>query len=265
MLKELVSTPVRVATGLRLARASEWWAYKFAPLLGTAYATVVLARVPLAPLLPQVLLLLLASTVGATFVSLLNDWTDRADDAAAGKTNRLAHKSAGFVTGALGLCVVAGLGFGGYFWRASPLGSLLYGGAWLAYALYSLPPFRLKVRGLAGVLADAAGAHLLPHLFTAVLLSAWAGWPAAGAWLLAVGGWALGAGIRNILWHQLGDEAADRRAGVRTFVVKQGAARAKMVAASVALPLELLGLVSLLWQLAAALPLLALGGYAALA
>ncbi|MDQ2772419.1 MAG: hypothetical protein M3Y54_18185, partial [Bacteroidota bacterium] len=67
---------------------------------------------------------------------------------------------------------------------------------------------------------------------------------------------------------QLGDAAADQRAGVRTFVVKQGPARAKMMAAWLALPLELLGLAALLWQLAAgwpSLPLLALGGYAALA
>jgi 4-hydroxybenzoate polyprenyltransferase len=238
-----------------LARAGEWWAYKFAPILATAYATATLVGVSLWPLLPQVVALLLAFTVGASYVSIINDWTDRADDAAAGKPNRLAHTSGPVVALLLGLCLGAGLGFGWYFWQLQPLAGLLYLGAWVVYSLYSLPPFRLKERGLAGVLADAAGAHVFPQLLTAVLLSQWAGRPVPGLWLLAVGGWALGCGVRNILWHQLGDAAHDVRAGVVTFVTRQGRGAARWLAKWLAFPLEIAGFSLLLVMSSLVLPL----------
>jgi 4-hydroxybenzoate polyprenyltransferase len=251
-------------TVVEMARTSEWWAYKFAPVLATAYATAALGRASLWPLLPLLLLLLLSLTVGAVYVSLLNDWTDRADDAASQKANRLAHKSGAFVAGALGLCLGAGLAFGYYFWQVSPAASLLYLGAWLAYSLYSLPPFRLKKRGFWGVLADAGGAHFFPQLLTALLLSYWSTGRASGWWLLAVGGWALGCGIRNIMWHQLGDEAHDAEAGVATFVTLRGRAVAKRVAAWLAFPLEVAAFALLLGLSQLLLPLALLAFYAGL-
>jgi 4-hydroxybenzoate polyprenyltransferase len=249
---------------IMVARAGEWWAYKFAPILATAYATATLAGVPLLPLLPQLLGLLLAFTVGASYVSIINDWTDRADDAAAGKANRLARTSGPVVALLLGLCLAAGLGCGWYFWQLRPMAGLLYLGAWVAYSLYSLPPFRLKKRGLAGVLADAAGAHIFPQLLTAVLLNHWAGRPVPGLWLLAVGGWALGCGVRNILWHQLGDAANDAQAGVETFVTRRGRTAARRLAHCLAFPLEIMSFSLLLFLSQQLLPVLLLGLYGGL-
>ncbi|WP_305010583.1 UbiA family prenyltransferase [Hymenobacter mellowenesis] len=231
---------------LRMARASEWWAFKFAPILATAYATAAFAQVPLWPLLPRLLLLLLALTVGATYVSVLNDWTDRADDHAAGKPNRLAGQSPRVVAAMLAGCAAAGLWAGIYFWQVSPMSAGLYLGAWVAYSLYSLPPVRLKVRGGWGLLADMAGAHLFPQLLTAALVSQWAGAAALGWWLAAVGAWAVGCGLRNILWHQLGDAANDARAGVGTFVVRHGEPAGRRLAVA-ALVLEAVGLGLLLY------------------
>lgn len=247
-----------------VARASEWWAYKFAPVLATAYATASLLRVSIWPLLPRVLLLLLALAVGATYVSLINDWTDRDDDLATGKANRLARFSGRFVAVALALCLSAGLAFGVYFWRLSYLAGLLYLGAWVAYSLYSLPPFRLKKRGFWGVLADAAGAHFFPQLLTAVLVCRWvaASWPLL--WLAAVAAWALGCGIRNILWHQLGDAAHDAGAGVDTFVTRRGRAAARGVAHWLAFPVEVAAFVLLLGLSGQGLSFLFLGLYAGL-
>ncbi|WP_400191908.1 UbiA family prenyltransferase [Hymenobacter sp. B81] len=230
----------------QMSRASEWWAYKFAPILATAYATAASLRAPLLPVLPRLLLLLLALTVGATYVSLLNDWTDRAQDQAAGKANRLAGQPAGRVVAALLGCLAAGLAFGSWFWQLSRLAALLYLGAWVAYSLYSLPPLRLKVRGAWGLLADAAGAHGFPQLLTAVLVSTWAGAEPTAAWLAAVGAWALGCGVRNILWHQLGDADADTQARVNTFVVRRGR-RAGRQLARVGLLVEAGGLAALLY------------------
>ncbi|GAA4363673.1 hypothetical protein GCM10023185_32610 [Hymenobacter saemangeumensis] len=247
-----------------MARAGEWWAYKFAPILATAYATATLAGRSIGPLLPRLLLLLLALTVGATYVSLINDWTDRADDAASGKANRLAGQPALRVVVALLLCLGAGLGFGVYFWRLSPLTAGLYLGAWLAYSLYSLPPFRLKKRSFWGLLADAAGAHFFPQLLTAAAVSSWAGMPLPGGWLAAIGCWALGCGIRNILWHQLGDADHDAQAGVTTFVTRRGRATGRRLAHGLAFPLELLGFAGVLGLSREWLPVLFLLLYAGL-
>ena len=255
--------PQPVYSLFQMARASEWWAYKFAPILATAYATSNFVRVPLGPLLPRLLLLLLALTVGATYVSVLNDWTDRADDAAAGKANRLARQSGRVVAVALAGCAGVGLAIGAYFWRLTPLAAGLYLGAWVAYSCYSLPPLRLKVRSGWGLLADTAGAHLFPQLLTAVLVGQWAGVAPAAPWLAAVGAWALGCGLRNILWHQLGDAANDAQAGVNTFVVRFGAAAGRGLAVA-ALLLEVAGLALLLGLLRQPLAYLALMLYAGL-
>ncbi|MBH8560006.1 UbiA family prenyltransferase [Hymenobacter negativus] len=246
-----------------MARASEWWAYKFAPILATAYATACLVRVPLGPLLPRLLLLLLALMVGATYVSVLNDWTDRADDAAAGKANRLAQQSGRTVAAVLVGCAGIGLAIGVYFYQLSHWAAALYLGAWVAYSLYSLPPLRLKVRSGWGLLADTAGAHLFPQLLTATLVSQWAGVAPATLWLAVVGAWALGCGLRNILWHQLGDAANDAQAGVNTFVVRFGAVAGRRLALA-ALLLEVAGLALLLGLLQQPLAYLALGLYGGL-
>ena len=232
-----------------LIRASEWWGYKFSPLLATAYATAILTNVTLWSLLPCLLLLLLSLTVGAAYVSLLNDWTDRTIDQVAGKSNRLANKSGAFVNTLLGVCVTAGFGFGLFFWRLAPVVSLCYAGAWIAYSLYSLPPVRLKVRGLAGVLADAAGAHLFPQLFTVALISHWTGHVVSIAWWWAVGTWSLACGIRNILWHQLSDVTADRRAGIHTLVTRAGELFVRRFGHWFIFPIEVLAFSSLLVEL----------------
>jgi 4-hydroxybenzoate polyprenyltransferase len=245
-------------------RASEWWGYKFSPLLATAYATASLIDTSIWLLLPCLLLLLLALTVGAVYVSLLNDWTDRSIDAAAGKSNRLAGKSTAFTSLILGLCVSIGFAFGFYFYALSPTVSLWYLGAWIAYTLYSLPPFRLKTRGVWGVLADAAGAHFFPQLFTVALVSSWFDYTVPTGWWWATGIWALTCGIRNILWHQLSDVTADRQAGIDTFVTHFGERPAQRLGQWVVFPLEVLAFGFLLVVLARPLTLAALLGYAGL-
>lgn len=240
----------------KLARAGEWWGYKVASVLATSYATVGLFKQPLWPLAPYLLLLTLALTIGAIYVSILNDWTDRADDQVAGKTNRLANKSKLFFGVTLGLFLVAGLGLAAYFWQLNPLSSLLYLGSCAVYSLYSLPPIRLKVRGLAGVLADALGAHLFPNLFAVSLIGYWSGQSVPLFWWIAVGSWSLACGIRNILKHQLGDAAADKQAGVHTLVVRWGERRAHRLGIRVAFPLEVLALGGLLLMLGQGMPIL---------
>lgn len=252
--------------GARLAaamRAGEWWEYKIAPILAVFYATSLLAGASILSLVPSLLLLLAALVPGAVYVSVLNDLTDRDEDAKAGKVNRMAGASLSLALATMVPAVAAGLAVA-WAWRADPLLLGFYLAAWTAFTLYSLPPFRLKARGLAGLAADASGAHLFPTLVAAVFAFRAAGAPADYLWLSAVGLWAFGTGLRGILWHQLLDREADEAAGVRTFVQRVPRARALALGHYLAWPAELAALAFLLWKLGSAGALVGLLLYAVL-
>ncbi len=245
-------------------RAGEWWDYKLVPLLTAFYATVALLDRPIASVWPAALTLLLALVPGAAFVSLLNDLTDLEEDERAGKRNRMAGRSRPFRIAAILLPVAAGLVFL-LLWRDDPWLMAAYLAAWIAFTFYSVPPFRLKARGLAGLLADAAGAHLFPTLVAMLVAFRAAAAPVDPVWLGAGAAWALGYGLRGILWHQLSDRENDRTAGVRTFAQRHPRRVAARAGAWIAFPLELLGLSVLIWKLGSPLPLLLLALYLHLA
>lgn len=245
----------------RIIRASEWWGYKVAPALGAYYGTLFLARVPVATTWRTALVLIAAIAVEAAYVSLLNDLTDRDIDHAAGKPLRTG--SPALPLALLIACIVAGAAIA-YAWRGDLPVVVTYAAGWLAFTLYSLPPFRFKTRGIHGVICDAAGAQLLPAVM-AVLVAAGATRSSADAtWLGAVAAWAFANGVRGIVWHQLRDEEADRRTNVGTFVVRRGAGTATFIATWIAFPVELLALAAMLATLHSVWPIAALALYAAL-
>jgi 4-hydroxybenzoate polyprenyltransferase len=243
-----------------LVRIRDWWEFKLAPLAGLFYAAAAATGAPLLPLLPQALLLLAAVAVCAVLVSLLNDATDVAVDRSAGKPNPMDGRTTAAKAGLLALPALAGVGVAA-LWRDDPPLVASYLGSFVAFLLYSAPPVRLKGRGALGAGADAAGAHLLPTL-TAVLLAARATRTDPDALLLGLAGiWAFAFGLRGIVWHQLGDREADRRAGVRTLVRAWGSAAARRIGTLGALPVELAGLALLLWRTGAVLAALSLALY----
>jgi 1,4-dihydroxy-2-naphthoate octaprenyltransferase len=153
---------------------------------------------------------------------------------------------------------VAAGGFFAWSWRSDPLLLWPYLGAWAAFTLYSLPPFRLKERGIAGVFADAAGALLFPALVAVALVYRDGGSEPALLWLAAVALWALAYGLRGILWHQLLDAEADRAAGTATFVLRTPRTRVLQISHYLIFPTELTALSLLLWQVPSWLPAVAL-------
>jgi 4-hydroxybenzoate polyprenyltransferase len=238
-------------------RAGEWWEYKIAPILTLFYATSLLAGASILSAAPSLLLLLAALVPGAVYVSVLNDLTDRDEDGKAGKPNRMAGAPAWLALAIVGPAVAAGLAVA-CWWRGDPLLLGCYLGAWISFTLYSLPPFRLKTSGVAGLAADAAGAHLFPTLVAVVLGFRAAGAPVDPLWLSGAGLWAFAHGLRGILWHQLLDSDADEAAGVRTFVQRVPRARAVALGHYVAWPAELAALALLLSKLGLAGPPIAL-------
>ncbi len=230
----------------RIARLGEWWVNKVCPVLGVAYATVYQLNLALNGL-GAALGFLVASLVAAgSYANLLNDLCDIREDQLCGKPNRMAGRSPSFRTGALGTVLLLGVLAGRFVWSNVPL-LALYAGIWVVFTLYSLPPVRLKVRGFLGVLADAAGAHLLPQLFGMYLIAAWgAETVPAPAWVVAVAAWSMARGVRGILWHQLCDSASDKRAGVRTFIQGLSPRLVRFLGERLCFPLEVAGLGAML-------------------
>ena len=248
----------------RMARVTEWWDYKLVPILSIFYATALAEGVAVAAMWQSLVALVCAIVPCAVYVSFVNDVTDRADDRRAGKSNRLADKPPWVLALLLGLPLSIGAAFS-VAWRDDPPLMTAYLCTWAAFSLYSVAPFRLKDRGILGVFADAAGAHLFPALVAALLALRPAGTAVDPFWIGAVGAWALGCGLRGILWHQLEDIAYDQKAGVRTFVLRHSRRAGMRVAGGVALPLEAVGLALLLWWMHSLLPIAFLLLYAAYA
>ena len=239
-------------------RADCWWEHKLSPILATVYATAALSRISFPSLWPVVVLALLALIVCASYVSVLNDLTDAADDQASGKPRR--WKGEFRIYPALLLaCVAAGSGFL-IIWRKDTALFCAYLLCWLAFTLYSAPPFRLKARGIWGVLADASGAHLFPTLFAVVLLYHWYRTEGSAGWIILIALWSFAAGVRGILWHQLADADNDRKIGLRTFTFIHGAKAAERLGL-VAFFLESAAFMAMLWFTHNALALLLLVSY----
>ena len=196
--------------------------------------------------------LLLAIVPAAIYASVINDVTDLAGDLGAGKRNRVAGRSGPMVAALLVVTVGVGFLFA-WLWRDDAPLLLCYLATWLAFSLYSLPPFRFKERGAAGVLCDAAGEQLFPALVAVLLACRGAQRAVSGAWVASVAVWALAYGLRGIVWHQLTDVDNDRVAGFRTFA-RQHPRAAQVIGTFVVFPLELGALAALLWQIGSAWP-----------
>src|SRR5690349_12438602 len=250
----------RLASAAGAVRAGEWWEYKFVPILTLFYATAFLLDRPIAALWQGLAILLASIIPGAIYVSLINDATDVAEDARAGKPNQLAGRSRRFIALALAAALAGGLAFA-WLWRDEPLLLGTYLAAWLAYTLYSVPPFRLKTRGAAGLVADAAGANLFPSLLAVIMAFRAGGVAVDGIWLASAGLWSFAFGLRGILWHQLLDAENDQAAEVRTFVQRRSTRAGAAIGKFLVFPIELIALAAMLWQLGSPAPLIALLAY----
>lgn len=252
--------PARIG---RTIRIEQWWDHKLALILSVFYATAYMRHVAVVSVWPAAIALLFAVAACAAYVSVVNDVTDRADDQRVGKSNRMA----GWPIWQMALLLAALLGVAVAFavlWRDDLRLVAAYLGSWTAFSLYSVAPFRLKTRGVFGVIADACGSHLFPMLTAALLAQRASGHPVGPLWIGAVAAWAFGSGLRGILWHQLYDAEADRKADVRTFVVRRSAVAAIRLARA-ALVIESLGLALFLWHSQSAWPVLFLLIYLAFA
>jgi UbiA prenyltransferase family len=209
------------AHALSLVRFGNWWAQKLPPLLFVAYVELIRRQASPRASLATIGVLLLCVSCVAAYGHVVNDWCDIADDERAGKPNAMRDlRPAQRAALCLGCVVVSFTAL--VPWPVWPVWAILA----LNYAwptLYSVPPVRLKERGLLGVLTDAAGSHITPTAFAFALAGAIAGGPGDPLLLAAVLCWATALGLKGILYHQIADKANDERAGVVTFATARDA------------------------------------------
>lgn len=247
--------PSAVAVGA--LRGGNWWYSKLPPLFGVAFVQIALLDLDPGRAMLYLLgvLIVTGGAVGA-WGHVLNDAYDIAADRRAGRTNRMARLAPAVRATIAGALLVTALvpavviGYG-------PIATVLLALEVLLPALYSIPPVRLKERGLAGVAADAAAAHALPAL---IVMTAFAHAAGSGvdslALLVLVGLWSALLGLDGILWHQRLDRASDLRAGARTFATGAAPATLERVLRGVYVA-EVVSFLALVAVLAPALPLLA--------
>jgi len=224
------------------------------------YATAFILNLSITSLWPLLLLALIALVPGAAYVSVINDVTDLKDDVASGKNNQFIGKSKAFVTIALLCCVLPGVAVALY-WRNDPLLLSLYLAAWVAFSVYSIPPVRLKTRGVLGLIADASGAHLFPTLLVISLVYRWATESIDPVWFGSVAVWALSYGLRGNLWHQLTDLHNDQLAGLQTFAQRHTLTWLHRLGNFIIFPLEVIAFSIMLWRGGSRLAIIFLCGY----
>lgn len=228
---------------LTLIRAKQWWCFKGAPVLGTAYATTMILGTPI-NLLWTFLFFLLIAIVGS-YANILNDLCDQEEDRISGKTNRMLGRSSLFKVMALVACIVPGLLAVGLVIHM-PIALGIYLGTWCVFTAYSVPPVRLKQRGFWGVLADAFGAHVLPQVFAVTFITYATGKAMPILWISFIFIWALASGVRGIFWHQLIDFENDCTANVNTFAVASSPTTLELLGKWVVFPIEIVAFVALL-------------------
>jgi 4-hydroxybenzoate polyprenyltransferase len=224
-------------------RAQDWWAYKIPPLLTTAYAGYIAFGPKSNATLAMSGGALLCICLVAVYGYVLNDITDIEEDHRAGRHNRMAGvswpKRLAFILLSLIACFTLAWLIG-----VDHITLTLLSINFLLPTLYSVPPVRLKERGVWGVLMDAGGVHAVPTAIMArVAVSDVHGADmAVTTFVTAAVGCALFAGLRGIVIHQSYDRDADRLAGVVTFVGTIGIERSRQLVLRFLLPCEVISL-----------------------
>lgn len=222
-------------------RAGDWWAYKIPPLLITAYAGAL--RFELAPVAWTMVGIAIAAILAvAVYGYVLNDVCDIEADSRSGRPNRMATVSWPVRAGLLAISAAVALALAASGGDRVMLA--LVAANLLLPTLYSVPPVRLKGRGVFGALADAGGVHALPMALVAraVTVDAVASPELVAAFVWSAIGWAALAGFRGIIVHQVADLQADTLADVTTFAGRLGVTRARRLALRLVFPLELVAL-----------------------
>ena len=198
-------------------RVKDWWWSKAALLMGMVYLFTLWFGIHFKQFIPLALLSLCTIAGFASMGYLLNDLFDMKQDMLSVKRNFLIAKPFLHII-TFFLLSSAFIFLPWIILPASSFSYLLITFELYLFLIYSVPPVRLKERGMAGIVVDALYAHAVPVGLAAYTFSLAAGVPLPRVGLLLLFTWQFASGIRNILLHQLTDAALDKHAGVKNFV-----------------------------------------------
>ncbi|MDX2362336.1 MAG: hypothetical protein QNK23_16125 [Crocinitomicaceae bacterium] len=199
------------------------WRYKIPLLIGLTYFFLLVGNLNSTVAFFSFLAAVCTAVGFAGIGYLTNDLSDKSKDLLAGKDNIVGDLSAVFV-GLLGLLFVA-LALGPWFYLPLDYISIILIITEITlFIIYAFPPFRLKEKGILGLVADALYAHVIP-----AILASWTFFLVGGKqyeymipFLISLSAWQLVCGIRNILSHQLKDYENDIKSNMTTYIVKRG-------------------------------------------
>ena len=200
------------------------------------------------PLIVDMTALLLLLCLYASLGHIVNSYCDREIDLIAGKVNTLASVSEQYRLILVILIVITSLITILLVYIKQPVILLLFYLAIAIAAFYSLPPVRLKERGIFGLAAAAVAQRTLPVVIVFHALGYWS-WTAVVLCLLNTL-----TGMRYIIVHQIKDESADLLAQVQTVATTRGIAFLRRLLRQFIFPLELATLLIALLLMAMELP-----------
>ncbi len=228
-----------------LIRPRAWWFNKV-PLSVMLFSLLVDGQqLTLATLYSLVGLMGIVSCA-ANFGYGLNELFDRDEDRRAGRANVANTLSSRHMWMTVLLSGVLALAFAALL--AGPTGVFMTIAELLLPLCYSVPPLRVKERGLLGVFADAFAAHVFPAAMALTIVSL-QGLRLPSLYLvLTVALWALSTGLRGIVSHQLQGQQSDFNAGLLTIVHRLGFGPVRSFIVRVILPIEILTYVAIFVQ-----------------
>lgn len=198
---------------LHLIRWEEWYDSKLPLLAAMAYCLAVRYPLPWPDAVARYSLSIIFCALFLAYGYAVNDYSDLKIDKLAGKGKLIAEiprtNTLVFLIALVLLGIVALLPY--YHDQEVILAVVL---CYMLATAYSLPPIRLKERGIAGLLGSAIAQRSLPAL---VIGAVW------NSMDIVTLGWAfLGflVGARYILIHQYQDISTDIKTGVHTFATK---------------------------------------------
>jgi 4-hydroxybenzoate polyprenyltransferase len=197
-------------------RVEDWWRSKAALLMGFVYLFALWFDIPMQAFIPLSVLSVVVIIGFASFGYVVNDFFDKEKDRLSGKKNFLLGKSTSYQIG-LVLLTLAFVSFSWLYLPATFYSFILISIQLTLFIIYSVPPLRLKEKGIAGLITDALYAHAVPVVLAAYtfLLASGRSLPWLSLILLSI--WQFAIGIRNILLHQSEDIDADARSRTQNY------------------------------------------------
>ena len=244
----------------RWLRAHRWWDVQIPVMLAPVYLVLAAADPPPPVLatLGTIAVFLVASIGIAGFGHLVNDLFDIEQDRASGAPNLAASRGR---TGRI-LLLATLLAIALVPWLRLPTSPAIWtllAAEFALFLLYSVPPVRLKERGVLGPVADALYSWTISTAVALLLFAGFAGVHVAWWMSSLLAAWAFTLGLRHILTHQIEDVGRDEAAGMTTFVRRFGWIRSFRLLERIVLPIELSLLAALLAVAGLAAPLVPAG------